>query len=57
MIMSANECIRNQASLSGYVIGPLYDNMWHSFKEGRVFIYQSFRFNRISCRETAYKIL
>ena len=35
MMMSANECIRNQASLSGYVIGPLYDNMWHSFKEER----------------------
>ena len=33
MIMSVNECVRNQASLSGYVIGPLYDNMWNSFKE------------------------
>ena len=31
MIMPVNECIRNQASLSGYVIGPLYENIWNSF--------------------------
>ncbi len=35
LIMSVNECVRNNQSLSGFVIGPLYANMWPSFKEER----------------------
>ena len=43
MIMPVNECIRNQASLSGYVIGPLYDNIWNSFKEERCYKVYSYK--------------
>ena len=35
LIISANECARNNYSLSGFVIGPLYVNIWPSFKEER----------------------
>ena len=41
--MPVNECIRNQASLSGYVIGPLYDNIWNSFKEERCYKVYSYK--------------
>ena len=35
LIMSVNECVRNNQSISGFVIGPLYASMWPSFKEER----------------------
>ena len=41
--MPVNECIRNQASLSGHVIGPLYDNIWNSFKEERCYKVYSYK--------------
>lgn len=35
MILPVSECVKNDPSLKGFVIGPLYKYPWNSFKEER----------------------
>lgn len=35
IILPVSECVKNDPSLKGFVIGPLYSHLWNSFKEER----------------------
>jgi hypothetical protein len=47
MILPVSECIKNDPSLKGFLIGPLYRYPWQSFKEERCYQVHCYKGKRI----------